>query len=41
MSKPVNQVIEVFVLSARLYRELAISAMSLLPGRSEDTLESA
>lgn len=33
MSKQVNQVVEVFVLSARLYRELAVSAMSLLPLR--------
>lgn len=41
MSKPINQVIEVFVLSARLYRELAMSAMTLLPGRTEAMLESA
>ncbi len=40
MSKPVNQVIELFVLGARLYQELAMSAMTLLPGRTEDTLES-
>ena len=33
MSKQVNQVVEVFVLSARLYRELAVSAMSLIPHR--------
>ena len=35
MSKQVNQVVEVFVLSARLYRELAVSAMTLLPRRRE------
>ena len=36
MSKQVNQVVEVFVLSARLYRELAVSAMSLIPHRREN-----
>ena len=36
MSKQVNQVVEVFVLSARLYRELAVSAMSLFPNRRAD-----
>lgn len=33
MSQKMKQAAEVVVLGARLYRELAISAMTLLPGR--------
>ena len=36
MSEKIKQARNVIVLSARLYRELALSAMTLLPGRSRE-----
>jgi hypothetical protein len=36
MPKAIQNATNVLVLGARLYRELALSAMTLLPGRHED-----
>jgi hypothetical protein len=35
MSKSIKKATHLLVLGARLYRELALSALSLLPGRRE------
>ena len=39
MSKQIKKATQVFVLGAQLYRELALSALTLLPNGSSETAE--